>query len=221
MAAMTSPDGAPRPAAWILALTRAKERPPVEAIAALAAAGEDAVPALLEQLDSLDLDADDWTPVWIAVALGEIGSARAIPALVDLLALPEGDVLAEAAAEALARTGPRALPALFIFARNAPTWEARAAGYGAIGLIPGEASARFLIEALDRDPLLWGAIAIALADLGDPRSLPALEALLPRCEAREAEPVREAIAILAGSHPPYPNVLKRPWQERFAGLLAA
>jgi len=218
---MMLPDGASRLSAWLDELTRARERPPAEAIAALGAAGEAAVQPLLDLLGGLDVDADDWTPVWIAVALGEIRSPRAVPALLELLALPEGDVLAEAAAEALARTGAHALSGLLIFTRNAPAWEARAAGYAAIGLIPGDASLAFLVEALDRDVLLWSAIANALADLGDARALPALRALCPKCEEREAEPVREAIAILEGTHPPYPNVLKRPWRERFTGLLAA
>ncbi len=208
-------------AGYLVALTRARESPPTEAIAGLADAGEEAVGPLMDLLGGLDPDEDDWTPVWIAVTLGEIRSPRAVPTLLGLLELPDGDVLAEAAVEALARTGPAALPGLLGFARRAPGWEARSWGYAAIGLIPGEASLRFLVDALTRDVLLWGAIAIALADLGDDRALEPLRALLARCDEREAEPVREAIAILEGRQPAYPNVLRRPWPERFAGLLAA
>lgn len=208
-------------AANLAALGRAGARPPTEAITALVDAGEDAVSPLLDALAGVDPDEDDWTPLWITVTLGELRSPRAVPALLELLELPDGDVLAEAAIEALARIGPQALPGVCAFARRAPGWEARACGYGALGLIPGEASLRFLVEALHRDVLLWSAIAIALADLGDPRALPALHALLPRCETREAEPVREAIAILEGRQPPYPNLLRRPWRDRYAGLLPA
>lgn len=208
-------------AANLAALARAGHTPPTDAVAALADAGEDAVAPLLDLLGGLDPDEDDWTPLWIAVTLGEIRSPRAIPALLALLELPDGDVLAEAAIEALARTGPQALPGLFSFTRLAPGWEARASGYAALGLIPGDASLRFLVEALDRDVLLWSSIAIALADLGDPRALPPLKALLPRCEEREAGPVREAISILEGRQPPYPNLLRRPWRERYTGLLAS
>jgi HEAT repeat protein len=191
---------------------------PRDAMAALAAAGEDAVAPLLELLDSMEPDEDDWTPLWIAVTLGETRSVRAVPALLRMLELPEGDVLSEAAAESLAKVGKPALPLLLPFAGNAPSWEVRQYAYAAIGLIPDDESLRFLIAALDRDAMLWSSLAMALADLGDARALPALKALLPKCDEREAPAVSEAIAILEGRQPPYPKQHTRDWQERYGWL---
>lgn len=201
-------------------LRRAKARAPEGAIAELISFGPDAVAPLIELLDDTDADADDWTPLWAAVALGELKDERAVPSLLRLLELPEGDVLSEAAVEALAKIGPRALPVLLVFTKDARNWETRHYAYAAIGLIPGDASLNALISALDTDPLLWSALAAALADLGDRRALPALKQLLPRCDDGEAGPVREAIAILEGSHPPYPRMHEKPWQTRYAGIAA-
>ncbi len=199
-------------------LARAGSTVPEEAIAALIALGAAAVAPLLRLLDEIEVDEDDWTPLWIAVTLGELRSPAAVPALLRLMALPEGDVLAEAAGEAIAKIGVPALPALTVFAREERAWEARHHAYAALGQIPGEVSLRFLIGALDRDPLLWTAIAMALADLGDPQGIPALKALLPRCEAREAAAVREALDILEGRQPSYPRSHARPWRQRCAEL---
>lgn len=199
-------------------LRRAGPQSPDGAIAELIAFGADAVPPLVELLDDTDADEDDWTPLWAAVALGELKDERAVPALLRLLELEEGDVLSEAAVEALAKIGPRALPGLLVFAKDARSWEARHYAYAALGLIPGDASLNALIRALDTDPLLWSALAAALADLGDRRALPALQRLLPRCDAGESGPVREAIAILEGSHPAYPKLHEKPWQSRYAGI---
>lgn len=201
-------------------LSHSRERIPFDALAELIGMGAPAVEPLLGLLHEIEPDEDDWTPLWIAVALGELRAPEAVPALLRLLALPEGDVLAETAGEALAKIGAPALGPLMTFAREAREWEARHYAYAVIGQIPGEASLRFLIGALDRDPLLWTALAIALADLGDSQGAPALKAILPRCEEREAGPVREALEILAGNHPPYPKSHVKPWRQRCEELVS-
>src|SRR5713101_7599057 len=86
-------------------LAHARDAAPTEALAELIEVGAPAVGPLLGLLDEIEPDEDDWTPLWIAVALGEIRSPQAVPALLRLLALPEGDVLAETAGEALAKIG--------------------------------------------------------------------------------------------------------------------
>lgn len=200
-------------------LARARSTMPVPAIEEIIRAGPEAVPPLIEALDEIEADDDDWTPLWIATALGELRSGEAVPALLRLLDLPEGDVLSEAAVEALAKIGRPALPRLFAFARDASRWEARHYAYSAIGLIPAPEARQFLMQALSADVLLWSSIAIALADQGDRAAVPALKALLPRCDDPEAPAVREAIEILEGRQPPHPRTHERDWRERYSGLL--
>jgi len=203
------------------ALEAAGPKMPHEAIGALAAAGEAAVVPLVELLGAIEPDTDDWTPLWAAITLGETRSPLAVPSLIKLLELPEGDILSEAAVESLAKIGAPALPSLMAFARDARSWESRHYAYAAIGLIPSGESLRFLVSALDRDALLWSAIAMALADLGDQQALPALKALLARCDPRESPAVVEAIAILEGRQPPYPKPHVRDWHERYGWLEGA
>jgi HEAT repeat protein len=199
-------------------LSRADGDAPRDAIERLVAASEAAVGPLIGLLGEIEPDEDDWGPLWITVVLGEIRSPRAVDSLLKLLELPEGDVLSEAAVEALAKTGKPALPALTRFAREARSWEARHYAYAALGLIPSDESFEFLVSAIDRDPLLWSTLAIALADLGDARAVVPLKALLSRCDKREAPAVREAIDIIEGRQPPYPKLHTRYWRERYAWL---
>jgi len=196
-------------------LVRARGEPPVDAIRALSQAGEAAVEPLLATLNETEPDEDDWTPLWITVTLGEIRSPRALPALIELLKLPDGDILSEAAVEALAKIGLPSLPALMELSRSARDWEARHYAYSAIGLIPGTESLVLLTGALETDALLWSSIAMALADLGDKRAVTALSRILTKCDERESPQVREAIDILTGRQPPYPRMHERPWLERY------
>jgi len=191
---------------------------PRDAIAALIQGGESAVDPLLELLDAIEPDQDDWTPLWVTLALGEIKSPRAVGHLLKLLELPEGDTLSESAVEALAKIGVPALPGIMSFARSTPGWEARHYSYTALGLIPGDASLQFLISALGRDPMLWNTLASALADLGDPRAVAPLKNLLTRCDEREAPAIREAIDILEGRQPQYPRQHIQDWRERYSWL---
>lgn len=199
-------------------IERAGSAFPRQALDELVRGGEDSVEPLLELLDAIEPDQDDWTPLWIALALGEIKSPRAVGHLLKLLELPEGDTLSEAAVEALAKIGPPALPGIMSFARTAAGWEARHYAYTALGLIPGDASLQFLTSALGRDPVLWNTIASALADLGDQRAIGPLKNLATRCDEREAPAVREALEILEGRHPPYPHPHQKDWHERYSWL---
>ena len=201
-------------------LRRAGATPPFDAIDFLIECGEPAVRPLIDALDEVEPDDDDWTPLWIAIALGELRSPDAVPALLRLIALPEGDVLAEAGVEGLAKIGPAALPAVLDFARGARDWEARHYAYVVIGLIPGEASFRFLVAALDADPLLWSPLAMALADLGDPRALAHLRRILGASHGEEEASIREAIEILEGRRPPYPKLHQQEWRDRYTAIFA-
>ena len=202
-------------------LRRAKSELPIPAIEALIAAGDTAVGSLIEALNEIEPDDDDWTPLWITIALGELRKTEAAPALIRLLDLPEGDVLSEAAAEALAKIGRSTFPYLARFAREARAWEARNYAYLAIGQIPAPECRQFLVDALGTDVLLWNTLAIALADQGDPASLPALKEILPRCDDRETPAVREAVEILEGRQPPYPKLREKDWRTRYWGIIGA
>jgi len=202
------------------ALRHAGATPPLDAIESLIEAGEPAAGPLIGFLEEIEPDDDDWTPLWAAIALGELRDPSATPALLRLLALPEGDVLSEAGVEALAKIGAPALPALLGFAREARGWEARHYAYAAIGLIPGEASYRFLVATLDTDPLLWSALAMALADLGDPRALTHLRRILGGARGEERAPIEEAVEILEGRRPPYPKLHQQAWRDRYAAIFA-
>jgi len=199
-------------------LSAARGAMPEAAMEELIAFGEPAAESLGALLDSLEPDEDDWTPFWTVVTLGEIRSTSSVPALLGLLRLPEGGVLAEAAAEALIKAGPSAVPAISDFVRRAPEWEARQLTYHALGNIPSDESLLRLVEALDTDAMLWSAIAAALADLGDPRAVPALKSAMGKCDEREAQAFREAIDILEGRHPPHPKSHLEDWRERYRRL---
>ena len=201
-------------------LARAKSAIPVSAMESLIAAGAAAAPPLIEALEEIEPDEDDWTPLWITVTLGELRMPEAAPALIRLLTLPEGDVLSEAAVESLAKIGRSAFPHLARFAREARAWEARHYAYSAIGQIPAPECRRFLADAIATDVLLWNTLAIALADQGDPASLPVLKNLLPRCDDRETPAVREAIEILEGRQPAYPKLKDKDWRTRYSDILA-
>ena len=202
-------------------LERAKNTPPVAIMESLLSIGQTACASLIELLEEIEPDEDDWTPFWAAIVLGEMRSEDAIPCLVKLLDLPEGDLLSEAAVESLAKIGMPALPALMEFAGKARSWEARHYAYSAIGLIPSEESLRFLLAAIDRDALLWSSIAMSLADLGDKQVLPTLKILAANCDEREAPALKEAIEILEGRQPPYPRVHTQDWHIRYADILRA
>lgn len=204
----------------IEALRAAGAVPPLDAIEDLIRAGRPAVAPLVELVDGTEPDEDDWTPLWAAIALGELRDPSAAPALLRLLALPEGDVLAEAGVEALAKIGTPVLPQVLDFARRSREWEARHYAYAAIGLVPGEESYRFLVNALDVDPLLWSAIAMALADLGDARAVPHLRRLLVRAHGGEKDAMEEALDILEGRRPPHPKLHTLAWRERYEAIFA-
>lgn len=200
-------------------LESAKHTPPVAAMESLLSIGRPAVRSLIELLEEIEPDEDDWTPLWGTIVLGEMRSEEAVPFLIGLLDLPEGDLLSEAAVESLAKIGRPALPTLMEFAAKARSWEARHYAYSAIGLIPSEESLRFLLESLDRDALLWSSIAMSLADLDDKRALPALKILSARCDERESPALREAVNILEGRQPAYPRIHTQDWHVRYADIL--
>lgn len=122
---------------------------------------------------------------YLALALGRLGSARAVPALLRAAQGPaEGPADSETqiyAVWALGAIGDAsALPGLLELAR-AEDAGVRKAAVHALGSFPGEASAGALAQALsDRvEDVRWNA-GVALARRGDPRAAPVLLQMMDR-----------------------------------------
>jgi len=122
---------------------------------------------------------------YLALALGRLGSARAVPALLEAAkGSPAAPVDSETqiyAVWALGAIGdPAALPGLLELARAGDAGVRKAAVH-ALGSYPDDASAGALAEALS-DPaedVRWNA-AVALARRRDPRSAPVLLQMMDR-----------------------------------------
>ena len=185
---------------------------PVRAMERLLAYGETAVPELCDAFDRWqDDEARDL--LWLIVLLGELRHPSAIDALIRQMQQTEFDFLAVAAAEALAKIGKAALPALMQNAKSADP-EIRLYSYVTVGWIDDDRSYTMLTEALSRDSELADIIANALADLGRAEALPQL------CEAyKNSHPwqrleFEEAINSLHWRRRP-PTLLSDNWRLRY------
>jgi len=148
---------------------------------------------------------------YLALALGRLGDARAVPSLTEA-ADPRGDATADPdtqvyAVWALGTIGdPRAVPVLVTLSRSEDAGLRKAAVH-ALGSFPGEASRAALTAALDDrvEDVRWNA-AVALARRRDPAAAPVLLQMLDRqhlahvpdldAEQRE-EAVLQAVAAAA------------------------
>ena len=143
---------------------------PVRAMERLIALGASAVAALNEALDSWQ-DDDARDILWLIVLLGELRHADSIAPLIRQLCRTDLDYLAVASAEALAKIGKPALPAL-IDLTDSPDPEVRLYAYITLGWIDDERSFNKLTDLLTQDSELADIIANALADQGRADALP-------------------------------------------------
>jgi len=153
--------------------------------------GPDAAPPLIDVLRRAQGRGD---PLWPIVVLGELHRDDAIPALGLFLGRLEGGVNV-AAAEALGKIGPPALPYLVATVAGEDRGR-RLAAYGALAMIPTDEAHRGLKDALARDRALGDVIARALVQQGRPEAIAALAAAAvhaPKWMRREFE---SAIAAL-------------------------
>ena len=90
---------------------------PVWEMERILAFGEAAVPALLSALEHWE-DDEERDPLPLLVLLGEIGHPDAVEPLTKWLGRPDLELYSVAAAEALAKIGSPAIPALFRVARE-------------------------------------------------------------------------------------------------------
>jgi len=155
-----TPVGKPRPS------PATRELPEHEQLLVLALeGGEDAVPALIESLESRD-----WrVQAMAAEMLGVIGDARAVEPLISLLRQEDPSVL---------YTDERDWPDRSIPPRKARGHRLKQLVVTALGRIGDRRAVRPLCEVLERGQdyyTVHAAAARALAELGDPAALPTLE----------------------------------------------
>ncbi len=190
---------------------------PIEPIERLILAGSPALPRLHKALAAAKANSKgDLVP--LAVILGEIRSPSSLPALAALLRKPEsGEVLMDAAAEALGKFGESALPVLLDLL-EAPNARTRFWALGALRRTRSPACIPHLRAALTGMPDLCGVAANGLADLGDKDSISDLYALYSALPSTNIwlPDLRDAIACLAGQLS-YPVDLPRArdWRTRW------
>jgi hypothetical protein len=167
---------------------------PVREMERILAFGEAAVSPLLSALERWE-DDDERDPLPPLVLLGEIGHPDAVEPLTKWLGRPDLELYSVAAAEALAKIGPPAVPALFRVAREEDP-QRRLFAYRALGWIPGEETFRFLVEALEEDPSLSNVAAGALADRGRKEAVPSILRALDTCPAWQRVDLEDHIRFL-------------------------
>src|SRR5437867_2521459 len=189
-------------------LPAASPRMPRREMEELLRRGPDAAPPLIDVLRRAHGRGD---PLWPIVVLGELRRADAIPALGLFLGRMEGGVNV-AAAEALGKIGPPALPYLVATAAGGDRGR-RLAASGALAMIPTDEAHGHLKDALARDRALGDVIARALVQQGRPEAIAALAAAAvhaPKWMRREFE---SAIAALVHG-PVAPDPVERDWRLR-------
>lgn len=189
-------------------------RMPVRRMEAVLARGEEAVGPVLSGLRSA-LDAGDpMKPLWPVVLLGELGSREAAPALAEVLLAAEPDdlVLPQAAAEALAKIGPSALPTLRSLLDGAEPLP-RVWAYGAVGWIRDDEAYALLADALSVEREMIDVVAMALGDQGREEAVPLLEEALDDAEPWQRVEVEESIRRLHRDEAE-PLQLERDWRLR-------
>jgi len=156
-------------------------------------------------------------PLWPIVVLGELRHADAVPAVGLFLGRTEGGVNV-AAAEALGKIGPPALPYLFATVAGRDPGR-RLAAYGALAMISTDEAHRCLRDALPRDRGLGDVIARALVQQGRPEAVAALAASAVHAPKRMRLEFEAAIgALVHGPLPPDPA--EKDWRLRYRRLPA-
>jgi len=157
-------------------------------------------------------------PVWAIVVLGELRDPRAVDVLAHWLTVDEETGVAVAAAEALGKIGPRALPLLdATLATGTPT--ARLYAYGALGMIHTDDAYHRLVAALTHDVELSDVIARALVEHGRREAIEVLHlagagAATPPWMQAQSESAM--VALLDG--PSAASPLSRDWRIRYRRL---
>jgi hypothetical protein len=190
---------------------------PVRAMEKVLAIGEAAVPTLAETLVRWQ---DDETRdlLWPIVLLGELRSPAGVEPLIDQMRRTNLELLALPAAEALAKIGSPAVPALSEVA-SAPDPLLRLYAYASLGWIHDDRAYAILVEALGRDRELGDALAMALSEQGRPEAIPFLYQAYLTCEPWQRVEFENAIQELHWGRRSRPLYTK-DWRLRYRRLPA-
>lgn len=195
-------------------LARTFPRMPRREMEELLRRGPVVLPAVLDALASARPYPGPGDALWAIVLLGELRHPDAIAALGSHLT-DTGDGATVAAAEALAKIGPPAVPLLV--ARTArPAEIERLLAYSALGHIPTDDAHQCLLDALARDIALLDVIASALARHQRRTALEPLHACALTAPRRLRRAVEQAIAALA--HGLEPRDPFDDWRLRYRRL---
>jgi hypothetical protein len=175
--------------------------------------------AVVDEVRAL-LEGHDWwreggDPLWAIVILGELRPPGAVPTLGRFLRA-DGSGLGVAAAEALAKIGPPAIPSLIASVmRGEPNRRLHA--YAALGMIPADAAYHCLADALECERALADVVARAIAQHRRREAIPLLQAAsaqVPQGMRREFE---WAVYTLV-HRTRMPDALPDDWRVRYRRL---
>jgi hypothetical protein len=188
---------------------------PVRAMEKVLAMGESIVPALTGTLarwqDEVTRDL-----LWPIVLFGELRSPAGVEPLINQLRRADLDLLALASAEALAKIGSPAVPALSEVA-SAPDPLLRLYTYASLGWIRDDRAYATLVEALTRDRELGDVLAMSLSEQGRSEAIPLLYQAYLTCEPRQRVEFENAIQELHWSRPSHPPYTK-DWRLRYRSI---
>lgn len=188
---------------------------PVRAMEKVLAMGEAAVPALAETLVRWQ-DDEMRDLLWPIVLLGELRSPAGVEPLINQMRRTDLELLALPAAEALAKIGSPAVPALNEVA-GASDPLLRLYAYATLGWLPDDRAYTVLVEALSRDRELGDALAMALHEQGRPEAIPLLYQAYLTCEPWQRVEFENAIQELHGNRCSRPLYMK-DWRLRYRRL---
>ena len=172
------------------------------------------MPELLSALEEWEGD-EERDRSLLAILLGEIRHPDAVAPLAQLLREPweMRQTVPVAAAEALAKIGPPAVPALLDLAED-PNPLTRLFAYGALGAISAPEAYQALLRALEAEPEMAFVVSAGVACLGGEASTPALLRALERCPVWQRSSVEEAVRMAHQGGEALPP-LSRDWRLRY------
>ncbi len=185
---------------------------PVRAMERVLAMRETAASDLVEALAG-GHDSESRDLLWLVVLLGELRHPAGIEPLFDQMRRNDLDVLALAAAEALAKIGPPAVEPLREVT-VAPDPLLRLYAYASLGWIHDDRTYAILVEALGRDHELGDVLAMALGDQGRPEAIPLLYRVYQTCKPWQRIEFEDVIRELHWGQRPAPH-WTRDWRLRY------
>jgi hypothetical protein len=189
----------PTPAELIERISRDVLSLPVRPIERLVALGSAVLAPLVEEVASPLAEGYDAAigRYWLVIALGELRDPAAVPALVAAIrgSGEESVGIGFAAADALAKIGGPAIPALRELAAAGSRWE-RLWAYFAASEIRAEETYRWLVEALARDEEMLDVVALAIAEHRRAEAIELLAGARERAEPSKRPEIDDAILAL-------------------------